>query len=365
MGRTQKKVTSLQGDLGLFQSCFVDRSGFKEFADNLYDRVGSMAEIDITGYFSETIRETLERIVKIPVRVRIICPFFIIKGPRDRKNLEALEKLRQTGAEVKVNDRLHARFLVGYTHGQKETRGLLLIGSFDFNTECIGKDRYDAGIFTTHPDLVTSATQLFEEIWNEQGSFPLQRRYRTEMEKILAFAPGPPSIEKHLIAPKPLAPPMEKQPRTQNTSIGVVPQSVSVDINSVFKVEITVSKIPSPGIYSYQLQVQFNNVQLEATNVEILNDHFLKPTSPLNIFILDPGTINNADGIVSLAMTLLGSEKGKTGNGTLCRVTFRGKAKGKSKLLLRDVILVDSNTQSIPPQVFGINDGDVVVGDKA
>ena len=46
----------------------------------------------------------------------------------------------------------------------------LSIGSFDFNTECIGKERFDAGIKTRHPDLVESATRLFEEIWNEPES---------------------------------------------------------------------------------------------------------------------------------------------------------------------------------------------------
>jgi hypothetical protein len=52
--------------------------------------------------------------------------------------------------------------------------GLLLIGSFDFNTECIGKDRYDAGIKTKHPDLVESATKLFEQIWDEPESIPIE-----------------------------------------------------------------------------------------------------------------------------------------------------------------------------------------------
>jgi hypothetical protein len=87
---------------------------------------------------------------------------------RDRKNLEVLRKLAQAGAEIKFNNRLHARFLVASNPPIKS--GLLLIGSFDFNTECIGKERFDAGIKTRHPDLVESATKLFEQIWDEPES---------------------------------------------------------------------------------------------------------------------------------------------------------------------------------------------------
>lgn len=36
--------------------------------------------------------------------------------------------------------------------------------------ECIGKERYDAGIKTRHPDLVKSSIDLFEQIWNETES---------------------------------------------------------------------------------------------------------------------------------------------------------------------------------------------------
>jgi hypothetical protein len=37
----------------------------------------------------------------------------------------------------------------------------------------MGKERYDAGIKTTHPDLVQSTLNLFEQIWNEPESLLL------------------------------------------------------------------------------------------------------------------------------------------------------------------------------------------------
>jgi hypothetical protein len=71
-----------------------------------------------------------------------------------------LQELANSGAKIKVNSRLHARFLVAYSKqlakerdGNEWMNGLLLIGSFDFNKDCIGLDRHDAGILTKYPDL--------------------------------------------------------------------------------------------------------------------------------------------------------------------------------------------------------------------
>ena len=180
----RKKVEGLQSDVNLFETFFLDRDDFKKFADNLKNNIGAWYRICITGYFSETIRKPLEKLLEpsmvetSPFKIRLICPNLNVKSTRDRKNLQALRKLVKAGAEVKFNDRLHARFLVAYNlvegHPSIKYWGLLLIGSFDFNTECIGRERYDAGIKTRNPDLVKSAVELFEQIWNEPESKPLE-----------------------------------------------------------------------------------------------------------------------------------------------------------------------------------------------
>ena len=164
---------NLQSDVNNFQVEFLERNGFKKFADNLRSNVNQWHNIRITGYFSETIRQSLESIMKMKgFTVRLICPYLNIKQVRDKKNFQALEKLASEGVEIKFNDRLHARFLVSYISRllnkiEPTWRGSLLIGSFDFNTEWIGKERYDAGVSTRHPDLVNSARRLFDKIWNE------------------------------------------------------------------------------------------------------------------------------------------------------------------------------------------------------
>lgn len=91
-----------------------------------------------------------------------------------------MRKLCEAGAEIKVNNRLHARFLVAHTQMERGITGVLIIGSFDFNTEGMSKERYDAGIKTTNPDLIASALKLFEEIWTDRESIPLLEKYPTK-----------------------------------------------------------------------------------------------------------------------------------------------------------------------------------------
>lgn len=178
----REKIVTLQGSLDWFTADFLNRDDFKQFADNLSGNVSCYNEICITGYFSETIRNELEALIG-RCHVRLICPEFPEKpNNRDRKNLQALKRLAEIGAEIRLNNRLHARFLVAFSSqlardidGYEFMNGLLLVGSFDFNTECIGKERHDAGIKTKHPDLVSSALQLFQQIWKEPESIDLQK----------------------------------------------------------------------------------------------------------------------------------------------------------------------------------------------
>lgn len=165
------KIVNLQGDISPFQVVFLDRDVFKRFCDNLRSNLENLREICITGYFSETIRTELESIAQNDYyHVKIISPDFPIGTPRDKKNLEALRKLSKAGVEIKFNNRLHARLLVAHNR----MNGLLISGSFDFNTECIGRERYDAGIKTSHPDLIQSAVNFFEQVWNDSETCTLE-----------------------------------------------------------------------------------------------------------------------------------------------------------------------------------------------
>ena len=165
------KITGLQGDFSQFQVDFLDRNSFKDFVDNRWaSELQNYPEICITGYFSETIREKIQYFMNWKTNVRLITQELPSKlNRRDKKNLEVLKKLVDSGVKIKFNHRTHARLLIAY-NPEADFRGLAIIGSFDFNLECIGKERYDSGIKTRHPDLVKSAIELFEKIWSEPAS---------------------------------------------------------------------------------------------------------------------------------------------------------------------------------------------------
>jgi hypothetical protein len=132
--KLREKIVGLQHDIAPLKVDFLDRDSFKSFCDNL-NAIQTFNEICITGYFSETIREPLQKILQIKRHVRMICPEFPLDSKRDRRNLEVLRKLAETGAEIKFNNRLHARLLVAYEPHAPKLYGLLILGSFDFNTE--------------------------------------------------------------------------------------------------------------------------------------------------------------------------------------------------------------------------------------
>jgi len=154
----------------------------------------------------------------------------------------------------------------------------------------------------------------------------------------------------------------------QNASLNLEPSSETIDIDDELTVNITVSDWLDPvaGLFSYELVLQFDADYLEATSAEIPDGHFLTPTSgvPPGIFIVRPGIINNTQGTVSFAVSLISPEEPKTGSGVLCTVTFRGTAEGIASLTLEDVILVtlvDDKVQAISEETYNINDGEITV----
>lgn len=171
----RKKIISLQSDLSEFKIDFLDRYAFKDFVERLRFEMNIMTDLCITGYFSETIRSKLEKISGL-CKVKLICPE-LTKSKRDIRNLEALQKLSRVGVEIKFHHRMHARFLVAHNPNAPQFSGLLVIGSFDFNTDGLSLERYDAGIKTRNPDLVKPALKLFETIWNDSSSVPLEKAY--------------------------------------------------------------------------------------------------------------------------------------------------------------------------------------------
>jgi predicted nuclease with TOPRIM domain len=143
----------------------------------------------------------------------------------------------------------------------------------------------------------------------------------------------------------------------------VNPQYNSARVNHIFSINITVANVSSPGLWAYELRLYYNNSLIEPISAHIPEDHFLKPTlSPSNILIIDNGKINQTEGTVSFAVSLMGSEPGKTGSGTLANITFVVITSGKSNLTIGGYItpepkFVDGNGDAIPSCSYTINHG--------
>jgi hypothetical protein len=135
----------------------------------------SFDEVCITGYFSDGFAKNIIKNLKgLRAKVRIITQEHNIQRPNDRKNLASLRKIQDAEVEIRVNHRTHFRMFLC----KSEKQGLLVLGSFDFNKEGMNEERRDAGIYTTHPDLVESAYEYFKIVWNdEHDSTPLDEKY--------------------------------------------------------------------------------------------------------------------------------------------------------------------------------------------
>ncbi len=147
----------------------------------------------------------------------------------------------------------------------------------------------------------------------------------------------------------------------QNASVNVVPASSNIGINGMLVINVTVSDIETPSLFSYQLELHFDPAILEAVNAEVPTGHFMTSASAGKIFVVDGGTIDNNAGFISFAVTLLGDETGKTGSGVLCTATLKGKTEGESSLSLENLILVDTNAANFPAGSFVLNNGIMLV----
>jgi hypothetical protein len=143
--------------------------------------------------------------------------------------------------------------------------------------------------------------------------------------------------------------------------------AATTPVGTNFTVNITAADWPSPGVFSYQLELHYNNSLLEAVAASMPPDHWLKPSVATGIFVVDPGTINQTLGLVSFAVTLLGSEAAKTGSGTIATITFKitqapttGNLTSTLSMPADKTIFVDPNSVEIPQTQYDIVNGNYV-----
>jgi parallel beta-helix repeat protein len=127
----------------------------------------------------------------------------------------------------------------------------------------------------------------------------------------------------------------------------VDPETTHALIGSTFTTDIIVANVSD--LFSYQFSLYYDTALLDAVEVELPSDHFLKPVKPSNIWIAALETeddFNSTHGNVRVGVTLLNPEPGKHGQGVLATITFHVNKSGTCVLHLdeADTILVDSSS---------------------
>jgi hypothetical protein len=121
---------------------------------------------DVMGYFDDPMFNVAEIIIKNGIDVRILTRAETINS----KKLSTVKKLVKLGAKIRYNDKIHARLINSYNvYKWGIESGEVIIGSFDFDRECISSSRRDAGIHTRDLEIVESVANFFDGIW-EDGS---------------------------------------------------------------------------------------------------------------------------------------------------------------------------------------------------
>jgi hypothetical protein len=115
-------------------------------------------------------------------------------------------------------------------------------------------------------------------------------------------------------------------------------------IGETFTVNITISDVTD--LYVWQAGMTFNPSVLEC--IGIAEGEFLKRAGVPTLWT--PGSIDNTIGKIHYsACSITGPNPGVSGSGQLMSITFRVKGSGTSALHLTDVLLFDSNLNSIAP----------------
>jgi len=117
-------------------------------------------DLYIMGYFDQIM---LDKLLPIARYVRIISPSGAL---RNRRNKDALNRMSRAGAQVRTHPMLHARIFC------VPDRRVLIVGSGDLQTDCIGGTRFDAGIWSNYPELIKSTVDFFNRVWEESDPLP-------------------------------------------------------------------------------------------------------------------------------------------------------------------------------------------------
>lgn len=117
----------------------------------------NQGELVLTGYFDQYLLKVFQNISQ-QSSIKFISPE-LSNSKSDKINLDALKRLKKMGAEIRFHPMLHARIVLGASE--------IIVGSADIKSDCLGGRRYDLGIWSNNPSLISSGNDFIEKVWNE------------------------------------------------------------------------------------------------------------------------------------------------------------------------------------------------------
>jgi hypothetical protein len=136
---------------------------------NILQSGSKKVEIHIMGYFDHESLDKLKEVLAGGGKVKIIYPE-LTSSKQDRGNLDALRRIEESGADIKIHPMLHARIFYLSRDGQPWGA---VVGSGDIKSDCLGGRRFDAGIWSNYPDILKSVADFFSRVWNDKGAMKL------------------------------------------------------------------------------------------------------------------------------------------------------------------------------------------------
>lgn len=133
---------------------------------NILQSRSKKVEICIMGYFDHESLDKLKEVLAGGGKVKIIHPE-LTTSRQDQGNLDALKRIEDNGAEVRIHSMLHAR--VFYLSKDGQPWGAI-VGSGDVKSDCLGGRRFDAAIWSNYPDILKSVVEFFNRVWDDKGA---------------------------------------------------------------------------------------------------------------------------------------------------------------------------------------------------
>jgi DNA-binding transcriptional regulator GbsR (MarR family) len=132
---------------------------------NILESGSKKVEICIMGYFDHDSLDKLKEVLARKGKVKIVCPD-LTTSKQDQGNLDALKRIEDNGAEVRIHPMLHARIFYLSRDGQPWGA---IVGSGDIKSDCLGGRRFDASIWSNYPDIIKSVVDFFNRVWDDKG----------------------------------------------------------------------------------------------------------------------------------------------------------------------------------------------------